>query len=108
MGELASPKTRSFSDPLAQWAERKIRLEGRPFRFERHEYLKAIYDDTSPHVVLCKAAQIGGTTWAILRCIHSCLCGLNGIYFFPTRMDVLDFSRSRVNPLLADNPFLSR
>jgi hypothetical protein len=28
------------------------------------------------------------------------------MYFFPTRTDVLDFSRSRVGPLLADNPFL--
>jgi len=79
-----------------------------PFSFEGHEYLRAIYDDTSPHVVLSKAAQIGGTTWAILRSIHACLTGLNVIYFFPTRTDVLEFSKSRVAPLLADNPFLSR
>ena len=58
--------------------------------------------------MLSKAAQIGGTTWAILRAIHSCLSGLNVIYFFPTRTDVLEFSKSRVGPLLADNPFLSR
>ena len=77
-----------------------------PFSFKGHEYLRAIYDDVSPHVVLSKAAQIGGTTWAILRSIHACLTGLNVIYFFPTRTDVLDFSKSRVTPLLADNPFL--
>jgi hypothetical protein len=59
-------------------------------------------------VVLSKAAQIGGTTWAILRSIHACLTGLNVIYFFPTRTDVIEFSKSRVGPLLADNPFLSR
>ena len=58
--------------------------------------------------MLSKAAQIGGTTWAILRSLHACLCGLNVIYFFPTRTDVLEFSRSRVGPLLADNPFLAR
>jgi hypothetical protein len=28
------------------------------------------------------------------------------MYFFPTRTDVLEFSKSRVSPLLADNPFL--
>jgi len=56
--------------------------------------------------VLSKAAQIGGTTWAILRSVHACLSGLNAIYFFPTRTDVNDFSRSRVGPLLYDNPFL--
>ena len=65
--ELATPATRSLNDPLAAWAEKRIRLDGRPFSFEGHEYLRAIYDDTSPHVVLSKAAQIGGTTWGILR-----------------------------------------
>ncbi len=108
MAELATAKTKALSDPLARWAINKIRLEGRPFSFAGHEYLRTIYDDTSPHVVLSKAAQIGGTTWAILRSLHACLSGLNVIYFFPTRTDVLDFSRSRVNPLLADNEFLSR
>ena len=54
-----------------------------------------------------KAAQIGGTTWAILRSLHACLCGLNVAYYFPTKTDVQDFSRSRVGPLLDDNPFLS-
>ncbi len=58
--------------------------------------------------MLSKAAQIGGTTWAILRSIHACLTGLNVIYFFPTRTDVLEFSKSRVGPLLAENPFLSK
>jgi hypothetical protein len=106
--ELANPTTRSFTDPLAAWAVRRIRLEGRPFRFEGHEYLRAIYDDTAPHVVLSKAAQIGGTTWAILRSLHACLTGLNVIYFFPTRTDVLEFSKSRVGPLLGENPFLSK
>src|SRR2546427_7704 len=46
--------------------------------------------------------------WAILRSIHACKNGLNVIYYFPTKTDVLDFSKSRVAPLLADNPFLGR
>jgi hypothetical protein len=108
MRELASPRTRSRSDPLASWAARRIRLDGRPFRFEDHEYLRAIYDDTSAHVVLSKAAQIGGTTWAILKSIHACGSGLNVGYFFPTHTDVIEFSKSRVSPLLAENPFLAR
>ncbi|MBU2689731.1 MAG: phage terminase large subunit family protein, partial [Candidatus Eisenbacteria bacterium] len=106
--ELASPATRSLTDPLGDWVLRNIRLEGVPFSFKGHEYLRAIYDDTSPYVVLSKAAQIGGTTWGILRSLHACLTGLNVIYFFPTRTDVLEFSKSRVSPLLADNPFIMR
>ena len=30
------------------------------------------------------------------------------MYYFPTKSDVLDFSKSRVTPLLVDNPFLSK
>ncbi len=59
-------------------------------------------------MVLSKAAQIGGTTWGILRSIHACRSGLNVGYFFPTHTDVIEFSKSRVAPLLADNPFLAR
>jgi len=58
--------------------------------------------------VLSKATQVGGSTWAILRAIHGCYCGLNVIYYFPTYKDVLEFSKSRINPLIAANPFLAR
>ncbi len=105
---LARPSTRATSEPLADWAQRRIRLDGRPFRFEGHEYLRTIFDDTAQHIVLNKAAQIGGTTWAILKAFHACVVGLNVMYFFPTRTDVLEFSKSRVGPLLKDNAFLSR
>src|SRR5215204_2954135 len=108
LSELTSPATRASSEPLAPWVEKRIRLEGKPFSFEGHEYLRGIYDDTSPHVVLSKASQVGGTTWAILRSLHACLSGLNVMYFFPTRTDVLEFSKSRVTPLMGDNPFLQK
>src|SRR2546427_73379 len=60
VAELATAKTRSQTDPLAAWALKRIRLDGRPFGFEGHEYLRGIYDDASPHVVLSKAAQMRG------------------------------------------------
>jgi len=108
LSELTSPATRASSEPLGLWAEKRIRLEGKPFSFEGHEYLRAIYDDTSHHVVLSKASQVGGTTWAILRSLHACLSGLNVGYYFPTKTDVLEFSKSRVTPLVTDNPFLQK
>ena len=108
VSELALPATRAVSDPLAEWAHRRVRIDGKPFRFEGHEYLRAIYDDTAQHIVLTKAAQIGGTTWAILKSFHACVNGLNVLYLFPTKTDVIEFSKSRVAPLLEDNRFLSR
>ncbi len=108
LNELASAEARASGVPLAEWSSKKIRLDGKPFSFAGHEYLRGIYDDTSPHMVIIKAAQLGVTTWAILRSLHACLSGLTVLYYFPTKTDVLDFSRSRVNPLIAANSFLSR
>jgi len=59
-------------------------------------------------VVIVKASQVGGSVYAILRALHACLSGLNVIYFFPTRTDVIEFSKSRVGPLIAGNPFLAK
>src|SRR3546814_6030000 len=75
--EIASPEIRAAAEPLAEWARLRIRLDGKPFSFKGHEYLKGIYDDTGPHVVLCKAAQIGGTTRSEERrvgqeCVSKC------------------------------------
>src|SRR5262245_15958624 len=71
--ELTSRKTQLLTEPLAQWAQSRIILEGRRFSFEGHEYLKGLYDDTSPHVVLMKGTQVGGSVWGILRSLHACL-----------------------------------
>ena len=51
---------------------------------------------------------MGGSVYAILRALHACLSGLNVIYFFPTRTDVIEFSKSRVGPLISGNPFLAK
>lgn len=106
LAELTLPETKRRVEPLAKWAERRIRLDQKRFSFEGHESLRALYDDDAPHVVLVKAAQIGGTTFALLRVLHACVIGLRAIYFFPTNTDVIEFSKARVTPLLAENPFL--
>jgi hypothetical protein len=106
LAELTLPDRKAAVEPLATWAERRIHLDQRPFSFEGHAYLRGIYDDQASRVVLVKAAQIGGTTWAMLRSLHACVMGLRVIYFFPTAADVTEFSKARVGPFLAENPFL--
>lgn len=92
---------------IGQWAERTpIILDGRPFTFERHEYLQVPYEDDHPFQVEMKAAQVGNTTKAILRTLfYARFRNLVGIlYLFPSRTDVLDFSRGRINTLISENP----
>jgi hypothetical protein len=83
-----------------------IILDGQPFNFHRHEYLRGPYEDDHPHQVELKATQMGCTTRAMLKALHgSRYRGYKGIlYLFPSRTDVLDFSRSRISPLIDANP----
>jgi len=91
----------SFSD----WAQ-TVRLDGRPFTFDRHEYLIEPYKDDHPHQVELKAAQLGLTSKAMLRCAYGARYkGYRGIlYLFPSKTDVTEFAKGRVDPLIDDNP----
>ena len=93
--------------PLQEWvASNKIVLDGKPFTFDRHEYLVGPYSDRHPDQVEMKATQMGLTSKAMLRTMHSARYGdYRGIlYLFPSKSDVLDFSKGRMSPLIADNP----
>jgi hypothetical protein len=94
-------------DSIGAWAEETpVILDGRPFTFHKHEYLRDPYLDDHPFMVECKAAQLGLTTKAMLRAMyHARFRDYRGIlYLFPSRSDVLDFSKGRISPLIEDNP----
>ena len=99
----ASEKVQSLGD----WASSlPVILDGRAFTFERHEYLRGPYMDDHPEQTFMKAAQLGLTSLALLRAIYGARYrGYRGIlYLFPSRSDVTDFSKGRVDPLIDDNP----
>ena len=81
-------------------------LDGRPFTFRRHEYLILPYQDTHPHQMEMKSAQMGLTSKAMLRALYDArFKGYRGIlYLFPSKTDVLDFSKGRISPLIEENP----
>ncbi len=54
------PETIRRHRSLADWAvNTPIILDGRPFTFDRHEYLMEPYRDDHPYMVEMKAAQLG-------------------------------------------------
>ena len=62
-GQLLSSIDQKFeqgenqSMSIEEWAEKTpIVLDGQPFTFNRHEYLKEPYQDDHPHIVEEKAA----------------------------------------------------
>ena len=75
--------------------------------FNRHEYLREPYNDPHPRQVEIKATQLGLTTKAGLRSIHGAITGRypRGIlYLFPSKTDVTEFSKGRINLLIDENP----
>lgn len=102
--EIFSEYRRSFGargaakpkDPFHEWVlKSQIFLDGRPFSFQKHEYLELPYSDPHPFQVEMKAAQMGLTCKAGLRSIHGAITGKypRGIlYLFPSKSDVTDFS----------------
>jgi hypothetical protein len=92
---------------IGAWAERTpIILDGKPFTFERHEYLIEPYQDTHTDVTEMKATQMGLTSKAMLKAMYGARYGAyRGIlYLFPSKTDVTEFSKGRVSPLIEDNP----
>ncbi len=88
--------------PLAEYARRHIRLRRGPFSFAGHEYLRAIYDDVHPRLVFMKAAQLGLSTYHIIRAAWLArYAGAKTLYFLPTDAMARLFARERVPALLA-------
>jgi hypothetical protein len=93
--------------PLADWAQKApVILDGKPFTFRRHEYLIEPYNNNHQHIVEEKAAQMGLTSKAMVRLTYKARYGgYRGIlYLFPSKSDVTDFSKGRIDPLIEDNP----
>jgi hypothetical protein len=85
---------------------KNITLDGKSFTYERHEYLIEPYKDSHPHHVEMKAAQMGLTSKAMLKVAYGARYGeYRGIlYLFPSKSDVTDFSKGRIDPLIQENP----
>jgi phage terminase large subunit GpA-like protein len=97
--------SREATKPFHEWVKGII-LDGHQFTYERHEYLLEPYRDDHQHVVELKAAQLGLTTKAMLKALYGARYkGYKGVlYLFPSKTDVTDFSKGRIDPLINDNP----
>ena len=97
--------------PFHEWVEKSsLILNGKPFTFHRHEYLREPYRDEHPYIVEKKAAQMGLTSKAMLKTIYVLqFKRYRGVlYLFPSRSDVLDFSKGRISPLIEENEEIAR
>ena len=89
------------------WAQTyKVKLQSGIFSFKNHEYQVEPMAETPRRVCYMKATQGGWTEIEVLKSLHGMInkkypAGV--LYLFPTTDDVLEFSKSRFNPLIANN-----
>jgi hypothetical protein len=98
--------------PFHEWVERSsISLDGRPFSFERHEYLVGIYEAMSDPKVreinIEKAAQMGVTVGEVLESFHGMKYGRypkGVLYLLPTEHHMERVSKTKIQPIINENP----
>lgn len=93
---------------MAIWNRRNLVLDGSPFSFSGHEYLREIYESQHEYTVIEKASQMGASVYALSKSIWACETrGMTVIYFFPTESDVQDFSRDRFERIVNESPHVA-
>jgi hypothetical protein len=95
------------------WAEiNKVKLiGGTPFTSDGYRYQSEIMRDTSCEKVIMKCAQSGITTIFMLDAIHGLIYRKypqGVIYYFPDKVAVEGFSKTRFGPLVDDNPIIKK
>lgn len=88
--------------------ENQIRTEtGEILDFHKYRFMFDIYSDRSSLICSKKCAQIGFTTYQILKSAHECNNdAIDILYVLPTGDDVKRFSGGKTNKMIAWNPAL--
>ena len=91
---------------LAWIDKEEIRNEkGELIEFNDHVFLLDLYTDKSKELVVKKGAQVGISTWAILKELHDArYLAINQIHTLPTVQDVQKFVPGKVNQIIKMNP----
>ncbi|MDE2233297.1 MAG: phage terminase large subunit family protein [Patescibacteria group bacterium] len=101
---------KSARSSILAWIEKeKILTEtGEPFDFiKEFGFLADVYLDNSPFICARKAAQVGFTTYEIIRSIWEAKReNIDIIYVLPTADDVKKFSGGKTNRIIARSPVL--
>lgn len=107
-GEKNSLEAIQNSSIHAWIANNAIKTEtGEVLDFKKYFFLYDIYRDTADLICCMKCAQIGFTTYEILKTAHECKNDkIDILYVLPTADDVKRFSGGKTNKIIAWNPIL--
>ena len=92
-----------------EWAvELGLKVDGRPFDLTGREYIIPVIRDTSPKLVVKKAAQTAFTITFLTRTFHWITeRKWHHLYLLPLKTGAIPFVQKRVDPILAANASLA-
>lgn len=87
----------------------QIRTEtGEVLDFKKYRFMFDVYSDRARLICCMKCAQIGFTTYEILKTAHQCKNEhIDILYVLPTADDVKRFSGGKTNKILSQNPSMA-
>ena len=96
-------------EELSRWVSENTFLEGRPYSYKYHEYQKKILDCPAREVVIRKCSQVGISEIAVRRSLGlaGMLSNFTIIYTLPTATFASVLTKTRVNPVINESPYLS-
>ena len=102
-----NPDKLRLVDPWYWAHSNKIKLVGGEFTLTGHEFQVEMLQLTPKRECIKKATQMACTETQVIKMLHGLIhrrYPLGGLYLFPTGEDVSDFSSSRFQPMIKDNP----
>ena len=104
-----------FVDNYASlWALKFKKIKGKPTTFisssnpfKHRPWQQGILDDTHPNKVIEKSRQLGMSEIGLTEVLHFLVTnnGTKAMYIFPRDQQMLDFSKSRIAPVLRDSEY---
>jgi len=85
-----------------------LKVDGKPFTLDGGEYIEQVIRDTSPEIVIPKAAQTRFTVTFLSRSLHWITQrGWHHLYLLPLKTGAIPFVQARIDPIIDSNNFLS-
>lgn len=105
------PRSRSQIQLLTKpdlWAEELgLKVDGRPFNLSGSEYVEQVIRDSSPKILIKKAAQTRFTITFLVRTLHWITeRKWHHLYLLPLKTGAIPFVQKRLDPIMDSNPML--
>lgn len=92
-----------------EWAnDLGLKVDGRDFDLEGREYIVQVIRDTSPKLIVKKAAQTAFTISFLVRSFHWVTQKeWHHLYLLPLKQGAIPFVQKRLDPMISGNPYLA-